>query len=151
MKSERNISKGFLLVTSLAFMAGFLFLNPSAAPAAEDKVPICHFPPGNPANFHTITVSARALDAHATHGDFGGPCDEHCEEICSDGDACTIDACDPKGGCADPAPVDCNDDDLCTTDSCEHCPEQPVCQPPAPPASCEGVCGGGIPANVRVM
>ena len=39
-----------------------------------DKVTICHVPPGNPANAHTITVGAAALKAHLAHGDYLGPC-----------------------------------------------------------------------------
>ena len=37
---------------------------------------------------------------------------------CDDGDACTIDSCDPASGCVH-TPVDCNDNDLCTNDSCD--------------------------------
>ena len=32
-----------------------------------------HIPPGNPGNFHTITVSEKALSAHSSHGDAAGP------------------------------------------------------------------------------
>ena len=38
-------------------------------------VTICHFPPGNPANAHTITISVNALPAHLAHGDFIGSCE----------------------------------------------------------------------------
>ena len=38
------------------------------------KVVICHRPPGNPANMHTITVSENAVPAHMKHGDTTGPC-----------------------------------------------------------------------------
>lgn len=40
----------------------------------EDKVSICHIPPGNPYNFHTITISSSAVDAHLDHGDVIGEC-----------------------------------------------------------------------------
>ena len=47
----------------------------AAAQAAVPKVTICHIPPGNPANAHTITVGAPAVPAHvANHGDSIGPC-----------------------------------------------------------------------------
>ena len=37
---------------------------------------ICHVPPGNPDNEHTITVGEPAIDAHVdNHGDVLGPCD----------------------------------------------------------------------------
>jgi hypothetical protein len=32
-------------------------------------VTICHVPPGNPANAHSITVGAPAVPAHLAHGD----------------------------------------------------------------------------------
>ncbi|HNZ43394.1 MAG TPA: hypothetical protein PLI16_01305 [Bacteroidales bacterium] len=38
-------------------------------------VTICHIPPGNPANAHTITISVNALPAHLAHGDFVGSCE----------------------------------------------------------------------------
>ncbi len=49
----------------------------SSAPAnnhRNHKITICHIPPGNPANAHSITVSINALDAHLAHGDFVGSC-----------------------------------------------------------------------------
>ena len=42
--------------------------------AIDSKVTICHRPPGNPANAHTITVGYPALSAHSGHGDTLGPC-----------------------------------------------------------------------------
>jgi hypothetical protein len=38
------------------------------------KITICHIPPGNPANVHTITISYNALDTHLAHGDYIGEC-----------------------------------------------------------------------------
>jgi hypothetical protein len=44
--------------------------------ATIDHVVICHVPPGNPDNAHTITVGAPAVAAHtADHGDRSGPCE----------------------------------------------------------------------------
>ncbi len=40
------------------------------------KVSICHTPPGNAANRHTIKVSSKALRAHLAHGDVTGACDQ---------------------------------------------------------------------------
>jgi cysteine-rich repeat protein len=40
-----------------------------------DKVEVCHIPPGNPRNAHTICISPNALDTHIQqHGDYCGPC-----------------------------------------------------------------------------
>ena len=42
-----------------------------------EKVTICHIPPGNPENAHTITVGEPAVAAHvAEHFDTLGPCPE---------------------------------------------------------------------------
>jgi hypothetical protein len=38
------------------------------------KVTICHIPPGNPANAHSITVGSPAVRAHLAHGDYLGAC-----------------------------------------------------------------------------
>jgi hypothetical protein len=38
------------------------------------KVAVCHVPPGNPANAHTIVVGEPALSAHVRHGDPLGAC-----------------------------------------------------------------------------
>lgn len=42
--------------------------------AGEKKVTICHIPPGNAANAHTITVGESAVPAHLKHGDYLGEC-----------------------------------------------------------------------------
>lgn len=49
----------------------------AAAQAPEDKaekVTICHMPPGNPENMHTLSVGAPAVRAHLDHGDALGAC-----------------------------------------------------------------------------
>ncbi len=38
------------------------------------KVAICHYPPGNPENEHTIVIDTAALPAHRGHGDTLGNC-----------------------------------------------------------------------------
>lgn len=95
-----------------------------AAPAWAGKTSICHFPPGNPANFHTITVGDNAVSAHVNnHGDLIGSCLENCETICDDGNACTIDVVPDPEACfctAEPRPqVDCDDGNQCTADACD--------------------------------
>jgi hypothetical protein len=44
------------------------------APPVSDKVTVCHRPPGNPNNAHTITIGAPAVPAHLGHGDSLGAC-----------------------------------------------------------------------------
>lgn len=40
------------------------------------KVTVCHIPPGNPGNLHTLHVGSSALGAHLGHGDYPGECGE---------------------------------------------------------------------------
>jgi hypothetical protein len=96
------------------------FASPAAAGSA--KVEVCHFPPGNPDNFHTITISEKAFSAHLAHGDLGGACNALCATICDDENACTIDDtadCEEVGCPVSSTPVDCNDQNECTADSCD--------------------------------
>ena len=104
---------------SLTILIALFALTASAAWAGGAKVKVCHIPPGNPANFHTITISENALQAHLGHGDLAGACFAHCDSLCSDGNACTIDACDATEHCISThPPVNCSDGSLCTTDTC---------------------------------
>ena len=97
----------------------------SSLRALGSKVEVCHIPPDDPGNFHTIKVSEQAVNAHLAHGDMLGFCNDLCDHVCSDGNACTIDH-DPNldcetGGCTRPddSTVDCNDSNPCTIDSCD--------------------------------
>ena len=55
-----------------------LFLDgvPACPADGDGSVTICHVPPGNSDNAHTITVGANAVAAHLAHGDLCGPCEE---------------------------------------------------------------------------
>lgn len=53
---------GLLLVAAMLLFA--------SAAMAGAKVEVCHIPPGNPANAHTINVSQNALPTHLAHGDY---------------------------------------------------------------------------------
>jgi hypothetical protein len=44
--------------------------------ANPNQTRICHVPPGNPSNAHTICVGDPAVDAHLDHGDWLGTCDD---------------------------------------------------------------------------
>lgn len=50
--------------------------KPNDDDKGEDKVTICHFPPGNLANSATLSVAVDALTAHYGHGDYLGNCGE---------------------------------------------------------------------------
>lgn len=41
----------------------------------DEKVQICHRPPGNPDNSKTLSIGASAVAAHLAHGDTEGPCE----------------------------------------------------------------------------
>jgi hypothetical protein len=47
-----------------------------------NKVEICHYPPGNPGNFHTLCIGMPAVNAHLAHGDSIGSCE--IERRCTD-------------------------------------------------------------------
>ena len=53
-----------------------ILLNQATNGALGDKVVICHVPPGNPDNAHTISVSPSALEAHLAYGDTVGACQD---------------------------------------------------------------------------
>ena len=69
-----------------AMCVGLLLSSSSIAAAGTNKVEVCHIPPGNPDNFHTITVSEKALSAHLSHGDVAGQCNAICAILCDEGD-----------------------------------------------------------------
>lgn len=59
-------------------------------PGDEKKTTICHVPPGNPANAHTLCIGNAAVPAHLdNHGDYLGPChnERPCEPPTSTGTA----------------------------------------------------------------
>ncbi len=66
----------------------------------NNKVVICHIPPGNPGNAHNITVSQNAVAAHLAHGDILGGCPpDPCEAI-SYKKKCKVTLCKISGsGC----------------------------------------------------
>lgn len=60
-------------LTSLIVLA---LMVPALAAAAgpKEKTDLCHVPPGNPGNAHTISVGGNAAAAHLAHGDTLGAC-----------------------------------------------------------------------------
>ena len=96
---------------------------PGIAVAKDNKVDVCHIPPGAPWNFHSIFVSENALELHLDHGDKFVSCGLLSEVLCNDNDMCTIDAfiegtveCIPL---EERSPTDCDDNNFCTDDSCD--------------------------------
>ena len=54
---------------------GLVWFYVPGAMAQQSRVEVCHIPPGNPENAHTITISENALEAHLDHGDHLGACE----------------------------------------------------------------------------
>lgn len=79
----KQLFQTLTLVTISAFVANSLTAQVSTACGNNNqKVLICHIPPGNPANAHTICVSPNAVNAHLngnnSHNDFLGDCFSGC-------------------------------------------------------------------------
>ena len=88
--------KRFLLICCCIGIAGF---NVPDVLAQGAKVDVCHVPPGNPDNAHTITISENALGAHLDHGDHVGACDtEPAVEVREPGDPTRSACICPKPG-----------------------------------------------------
>jgi hypothetical protein len=127
MKHWSDRMNRVVLVASCAFALGGF----KAAPAAQ-KVTICHFPPGNPANVQIITVGQAAVAAHITkHNDavcsagatnccFGGSSPSICTNFETDVDNC--------GACGTVCPAG----DVCDSGTCQ-CPT-------AGQTNCSGTC-----------
>lgn len=61
---------------TFAWATALIVATTAVAAAAAPKVTICHIPPGNPGNAHTISVGEPAVAKHvANHGDTLGACD----------------------------------------------------------------------------
>jgi hypothetical protein len=48
-------------------------------PDDDELVTLCHIPPGNPPNAHTIEVEQQDAAAHLAHGDLPGECPYECD------------------------------------------------------------------------
>ena len=125
MRTENQITKSRLTshLLTLSLLLGLALFSAAAAQAgSSNKVNVCHMPPGNPGNWHTITISEKALSAHLNHGDLAGTCESNCGALCDDGNPCTQDVDSNAAECAclsERPPVDCDDGSLCTADSCD--------------------------------
>ena len=57
-----------------------LTIMPLSDNKSNEKVVVCHIPPGNPENAHEIVISSNAVPAHLAHGDKLGPCSCTCND-----------------------------------------------------------------------
>jgi len=58
---------------------------------ASKKIEICHMPPGNSDNAHTLIVSVNAIRAHLAHGDYIDECTENGNDETNDEEEIQID------------------------------------------------------------
>jgi len=65
-------------ISLISFISTLLLTLGSAGVHAKGgaKVEVCHQPPGNPSNYHTVRINEKALKAHLAHGDSAGSCDD---------------------------------------------------------------------------
>jgi len=70
-------NKKIQFVFVIVFLSLFLIPNFSqfAIGAHDNKITLCHFPPGNPENFQTLSVGPPAVRSHLDHGDVLGDCE----------------------------------------------------------------------------
>ena len=70
---------GAFNLTPLAYSTGWNHDDDHNDDDDDKKFKICHIPPGNPENAHTITISKSAWEAHKEHGDYKDKCenDDH--------------------------------------------------------------------------
>ena len=74
-EEDMTSCRALVLIHCFIGIAGFCVPGAIAEEAKGAKVDVCHIPPGNPDNAHTITISENALGAHLDHGDRVGACD----------------------------------------------------------------------------
>lgn len=67
MKTETLLPK--MIRTVKIYSLAFVFFIGLSSFNNNNKVTICHIPPGNPGNCHEITISMNALQTHLDHGD----------------------------------------------------------------------------------
>jgi hypothetical protein len=130
------------------------------------KVLICHIPPGNPANAHTICIGRPAEPAHVrNHGDALGACavepaappsGDQClppEQACTTPAECDGNLC-LNGVCKVPNGGDCTSPNQCGSGRCAN----KVCEGVPPGGSCQvasqcasGVCTAGTCAPTQTL
>ena len=107
-----SCSVGLLVV--LTFGTTETWAGKEGKSGGATKVCLCHVPPGNPGNAHTICVGAPAVQAHLKHGDSLGECDSNAcggeaGVTCPTGEVCRKDLGDcsanAEGTCVEVPPT----------------------------------------------
>lgn len=101
---RRSIARFSVAPVIAAALVAALAWPAAAAATPKEKVTLCHAPPGNPVEQHTIVVSESAARAHfRNHAmDAPGACPS-----CDDGDPTTIDRRNPDTDACVHTPVPC--------------------------------------------
>jgi len=111
-----------LVIFVMAIMPKFI---EEASAGGKVKVVVCHVPPDDPDDAHTIEIAESALPDHLAHGDVEGMCCE--ESTCAALEACAFGVCTPcsvlVGQCFGPCFVGCGSLDECILVCTESCRE----------------------------
>lgn len=91
----------------------FIALFCSTAFGGATKVDLCHIPPGDPDNFHTISINEKAVPSHIRHGDTLGVCEDIEEPPVN---LCTCFTTDTAAEMDKIDPSDLGEVDACDTD-----------------------------------
>ncbi len=131
---KRLISCCVCMVAIVAFFETTLAAAKSNEKKNGNKTCLCHIPPGNPDNAHTICVGSPAVPAHLAHGDTLGACaaDTSCEAVTCGGT--TGVTCLPDQFCMRP-------EGTCAADAEGECTEIPLSCPTlsTPVCGCDGI------------
>ncbi|MGB1269448.1 MAG: hypothetical protein ACPG45_06895 [Flavobacteriaceae bacterium] len=68
--------KKYILLLGIILTAFIVTSNTKDNEQSNEKITICHIPPGNPENAHSIEISVHAWPAHQAHGDVIGNCSD---------------------------------------------------------------------------
>ncbi|HYV19857.1 MAG TPA: Kazal-type serine protease inhibitor domain-containing protein [Verrucomicrobiae bacterium] len=119
---------GLLTVLAISSTTAFAGGKPGSSGGGGNgvgKVCLCHIPPGNPGNAHTICVGAPAVKAHLGHGDALGECGS------------SASTCGGESGATCPTDQVCKKDiGFCAATAEGTCVDRPMC-----PDVMDPVCG----------
>lgn len=80
------LRKSIAILMMSIFVVGLSAEMGLVAGPGQNKEKVCHIPPGNPSNKHTIEVGSPAVNAHLNHGDYEGECNDGWLDPCSEYD-----------------------------------------------------------------
>lgn len=60
----------------LLLVSTLLNTTTTANAKGNTKMDVCHIPPDDPSNYHTLNINNKAMKAHLAHGDIAGNCEQ---------------------------------------------------------------------------